>query len=519
MGRGLITMILPLLAALPAAARGGRPNIVLFLVDDLGLMDTSVPFLDSLHESNLRFSTPNIEALAERGVVMTSAYACPLSTPTRAALMSGMNAAHSHVTSFTATVKDTPSDASAGTGGDYQIRENEEDIFRRGEWNWNGISPVEGCPATRFITPYPAVLAENGYFTVHAGKSHWAPSGTPGSSAYNMGFVANVGGGAAGYPRSYQAGDNYGNTEEKWNMAAVPDMVQYYQTGVHLTDALVTEALKLVEYPVRHGIPFYLELSQYAVHSPYQPHEPYYSEYLKAGLNRKQAMYASMVTGVDAALGVLVKYLEDNGIADNTVIIFYSDNGGYSASGSNGMKAHSQNAPLREGKGSCYEGGIRVPMIVSWPSAIRPGRRISAPVMPEDFYPSIIELAGIRDYRTVQPLDGESFVRFLKRDVPEDRFIVTHFPHQWRADDQPDIDFLSSIRYGKWKLVYRMHDAMLELYDLSEDIGERRNVAEMHPDMVKLLAEELSARLRQWDATMPVVRSSGSPVPFPDELL
>lgn len=329
MVRRLVTMILPLLAALPAGARGGRPNIVLFLVDDLGLMETSVPFLDSLHESNLRFRTPNIEALAEKGVVMTSAYACPLSTPTRAALMSGMNAAHNHVTSFTATIRDTPSDASAGTGGEYQIRENDEDIFRRGDWNWNGISPVEECPATRFITPYPAVFAENSYFTVHAGKSHWAPSGTPGSSG------------------------------------------------------------------------------------------------------------------------------------------------------------------------------------------LRPGRRISSPVMPEDFYPSIMELAGIWDYSTVQPLDGESFVRFLRRDVPEDRFIVTHFPHQWRADDQPDIDFLSSIRYGKWKLVYRMHDAMLELYDLSEDIGERRNVAGLHPDIVKVLAVELSARLRKWDATMPVIRSSGSMVPFP----
>ncbi|MGM9738076.1 MAG: sulfatase-like hydrolase/transferase [Candidatus Cryptobacteroides sp.] len=516
---GLISMILPFLAALPSAARGGRPNIVLFLVDDLGLMDTSVPFLDSLYAGNYRFNTPNIKELADRGVVMTSAYACPLSTPTRDALMSGMNAAHSHITSFTTTVKDTPSDASAGTGGNYEARENEEDIFRRGDWNWNGVSPEAGCSAAQYITPYPAILAENGYFTVHAGKSHWAPSGTPGSSAYNMGFLSNVGGGAAGYPRSYQSEDNYGNTVEKWNLAAVPDMVQYYQSGVHLTEALAAEALKLLDYPVRHGIPFYLELSHYAVHSPYQPHEPYYSEYLEAGLNKKQAMYASMVTGVDAALGVLVKYLEDKGIDDNTVIIFYSDNGGYSASGSNGAKAHTQNSPLREGKGSCYEGGIRVPMIVSWPKKTRPGIRVSAPVVPEDFYPSILELAGIQHYRAVQPLDGKSFVSLLRGRPAEDRFVVTHFPHQWRADDQPDIDFLSAIRYGKWKLVYRMHDASLELYDLNEDIGENRNVAGSHPDIVKCLAGELSDRLRGWNATMPVVRSTGLPVPFPDELL
>ncbi|MGM9739960.1 MAG: sulfatase-like hydrolase/transferase [Candidatus Cryptobacteroides sp.] len=518
MGRRLVSILLPFLAALPSAAKGGRPNIVLFLVDDLGLMDTSVPFLDSLYPGNLRFSTPNIERLAERGVVMTAAYACPLSTPTRAALLSGMNAAHSHITSFTTTLKDTPSDATAGSGGNYEVNDNEGDEFMRGDWNWNGISPGEGCRATQCITPFPAVLKENGYFTVHAGKSHWAPSGTPGSSAYNMGFVANVGGGAAGYPRSYKAVDNYGNTAEKWNMAAVPDMVQYYQTGIHLTDALVSEALKLIDYPVSQGIPFYLELSNYAVHSPYQPHEPYYSAYLEKGMNRKQAVYASMVTGVDAALGALLEFLEDRGIADNTVIIFYSDNGGYSATGANGLEAHTHNSPLREGKGSCYEGGIRVPMIVSWPSKIKSGKRISNPVVPEDFYPSILEIAGISDYKTMQSIDGQSFVKYLQGSGYEDRFIVTHFPHQWRVEDQPDIDFLSAIRYGEWKLVYRMHDALLELYNLNDDVGEKNDVASGHPDIVKYLSNELSGRLRKWKATMPVVRSTGRPVPFPDEL-
>lgn len=518
MCRRLVSIILPFLAALPVAAKGGRPNIVLFLVDDLGLMDTSVPFLDSLYSGNLRFSTPNIASLAERGVVMTSAYACPLSTPTRAAFLSGMNAAHSHITSFTTTLKDIPSDATVGSGGNYQVNDNEGDIFRRGDWNWNGISPLDGCQATQCITPFPAVLKDNGYFTVHAGKSHWAPSGTPGSSAYNMGFVANVGGGAAGYPRSYRAEDNYGNTADKWNLAAVPDMVQYYQTDVHLTDALVAEALKLIDYPVSQEIPFYLEFSNYAVHCPYQPHEPYYSTYLEMGMNRKQAVYASMVTGVDAALGTLVKFLDDRGIIDNTVIIFYSDNGGYSATGANGIKAHTHNSPLREGKGSCYEGGIRVPLIVSWPSKIKPGIRVSAPVVPEDFYPSVLEFAGIRNYKTMQSLDGQSFVKYLRGSGFEDRFIVTHFPHQWRVDEQPDIDYLSAIRYGNWKLVYRMRDASLELYNLKTDIGESIDVATEHPDAVRFLSVELSERLRKWRATMPVVLSTGQPVLFPDEL-
>ena len=204
---------------------------------------------------------------------------------------------------------------------------------------------------------------------------------------------------------------------------------------------------------------------------------------------------------------------------------------------------------MREGKGSVYEGGVRVPMMCYIPGKTAAGARINTPVMPEDFYPTILELAGIENYETVQELDGKSFVDLITKGsqmvadakkrgelttqkeenafvIPEsvsgidpERAVVSHMPHQWRIEDQYDVDFLSAVRKGDWKLVYRMHDAKLELYNLKEDISERNDVAAEHPDIVKELATELGDKLRGWEAPMPFVKATGKVVPMPDEVL
>lgn len=524
-----------------------QPNIIFFLVDDYSWADSSVAYGDRVYPENLRFDTPNMKRLSEMGVIMTSAYACPVSTPTRTCMMTGMHAVHEHITSFTAPLPDIPTDG-AGGGKLATIYDNEEDPFIRGEWNWNGISPVEGVRQTQYATPMVQLLRDAGYYTVHVGKAHWAASGTPGATPYNMGFLVQIGGTSVGHPQSYQSEDHYGNKPGMWTYAAVQNLVQYYDTGTHLTDAITKEALRAVEYPISKGQPFYLYMSHFAVHTPIQPDSRYYQKYRDRGMDEGQARYASMVEGVDASLGEIMKFIEEKGIADNTIIVFYADNGGHSVDYSKGGEPHTQSLPLREGKGSCYEGGIRVPMMFYIPGKTAAGTRINTPVAAEDIFPTILEMAGITDPKTVQTTDGQSLVRLVTDGsqyvakaaaegkitnqmeathfvVPESvsgldplRPIVSHYPHQWRVEDQPDIDFLSAIREGDWKLVYRMHDFKLELYNLREDIGEHNDVAAEHKDIVDKLAKDLGDKLRGWDATMPIVRATGKPVPMPDEL-
>lgn len=353
----------------------------------------------------------------------------------------------------------------------------------------------------------------------------------------------------AGMPRSYYSEEHFGNAPDKWNYSAINNLEEFYGSGIDLTEALTEKALQTLEYPIANKQPFYLYMSHYGVHTPIHANQRYYQKYIDEGLEDLTAKYASMVESVDSSLGTILDFIEEKGIADNTIIIFYSDNGGHSVNASKSSEAHTFNAPLREGKGSVYEGGVRVPMMCYIPGKTAAGARINTPVMPEDFYPSILELAGIKVYETVQELDGKSFVDLVTKGsqmvaearkrgelttqkeenafvIPEsvsgidpERAVISHYPHQWRIEGQYDVDFLSAIREGEWKLVYRMHDAALELYNLKEDIGERNDVAAENPEIVMKLAKDLGDSLRAWDAPMPIVKSTGEPVPMPDEVL
>lgn len=412
------------------------------------------------------------------------------------------------------------------------------DVLGRPDWNINGISPVEGVPHTQYANSLVQYLKDAGYFTIHVGKAHWASAGTPGVNAYNHGFCVNVAGTMAGMPRDYSGMDNYGNTKERWNEFAVQNLVEYYGTPTHLTDALTSEALKTLDYPIRHRQPFYLYLASYATHTPIQADERFAQKYRDAGMDEGQAAYASLVEGVDASLGRVLDFLDAKGIADNTVIIFMTDNGGNSENKQKGGVLHTQNKPLREGKGSNYEGGIRVPLMICWPGKNRICR-CDVPVICEDMFPTILDIAGIKDYRTVQDLDGQSILPLVtgKGEGPSpDRPLVFHYPHKWKPYDLVDIDFLSAVRVGDWKLVYRIIDGALavsaptpgerseaaaraiELYNLKDDLGEEHNVAADYPDVASRLADTLSAKLRRWNAVMPVVLSTGKQAPLPDEL-
>lgn len=492
-----------------------RPNIIFFVVDDMGWGDSSVAYGDSLYPVNKRFYTPNMEKLANKGVRFGNAYACPVSSPTRTSMMSGMNSAHTGITDFTTAVPGVPSDAS------HKPEALANDVLLPPDWNWNGISPTQGSPRTIQITPLAQLLKDNGYYTIHVGKGHWAAAGTPGASPYNLGFCVNVAGQVAGKPTSYYGEENYGNTKEKWSTFSTMNMTEYYGTNTHLTEALTLEALKTLDFPIKQGIPFYLHLAHHGVHTPITPDPRFVQHYLDEGLDQGQANYASLVEGVDKSLGDVMDFLDEKGIADNTIIIFLSDNGGNSENLSKGGIVHTQNLPLREGKASCYEGGVRVPLMMYCPGETEAGKKIDAPVICEDIYPTILDLANIKNYNTIQQLDGLSLADAAKGKATLDpeRELVFHFPHQWKPYPLEDIDYLTAMRKGDWKIVYRHRTQDLELYNLKKDIGERNNLAKKNPKKLKEMAKGLSDKLREWKSPMPAFRENGKQIPYPDELL
>lgn len=494
-----------------------QPNIVLFLIDDMGWADSSLSFGEQTYPRNLIFETPNIERLASQGVVMGSAYVSSTSSPTRNSIMTGMNSARSRHTNYGAKFKDTPTD-----GGD-KLEVLKNDCLIPTDWNYNGIDPTGVTSHAAHCTPFPQILKDNGYYTIHVGKAHWAPMGTPAASPLNMGFCVNVAGQIVGRANSYYGEDNYGNRADIWSLHATHNMCEYYGSTTHLSDALTLEALKSLEFPITNNIPFYLNFCHHAVHTPIQGDKRFIDKYLAKGLDYQQAAYASLVEGIDKSLGELLDFLEAKGVADNTVIVFMSDNGGDCIHPEKGGVKHTHNLPLREGKGSVYEGGIRVPMIVCWGDKFAHGSRINTPVMAEDLYPTFLDMAGIKEYQTAQTIDGQCLTELFtgKKECSVDysRPILTHFPHQWRPEVNNDIDYMTALRVGDWKLVYRHRTQALELYNLAQDLSESVNLAQSEPEKLQELAKTMSAELKAKGALMPTLRATGCTLPYPDQLL
>lgn len=221
-----------------------------------------------------------------------------------------------------------------------------------------------------------------------------------------------------------------------------------------------------------------------------------------------------MIEGMDKSLGDVMSFLENRGIADNTIILFISDNGGLSAVGRGG-EAHSHNRPLKSGKGSMYEGGIRVPMLAYWPGVTKPSTVINDYVIIEDFFPSILEMAQIEPNPIIQKIDGQSFVPILKgKRSNVERPLIWHYPNKWDAEG-PGIASSSTIRMGDWKLIYYHKTQEKELFNIKEDIGETSNLFEQRPSIAKKLINELSSYLRSVEAQMPIDNRTGKVIPYP----
>lgn len=481
------------------------PNIVLFLVDDMGWQDTSVPFWKERTNFNDLYETPNMERLAKEGMKFTQAYATPVCSPTRVSLMTGMNAARHRVTNWTLQ-KDA-----------LQPMETNHETLTFPEWNVNGLSPVAGIEKSVHANPLPQILHNEGYFTIHAGKAHLGAIGTPGEDPKNLGFDINIAGHAAGAPESYLGTENFGNGKEGKEIWAVPGLEKYHGEDIYLTEAITKEALTAMDSAVVAQRPFFLYMAHYAVHTPIMEDARFFEKYLEKGMDSTEAKYASMVEGMDKSLGDIMDYLEEKEVAENTIILFMSDNGGLSAH-ARGGEPHTHNKPLSSGKGSVHEGGIREPMLVKWPEKIAPNSMSDARVIIEDFYPTILEMAEIDSVETVQKVDGQSFMSVLKGELKNvDRPLFWHYPNEW-GPSGPGIGASSAVRKGALKLIYYHVDSSMELFDLNEDIGETNNLVEEQPEKAKELAKILSDYLRSVEAQMPSKKDTGEVVPFPDEL-
>ena len=505
----ILSLLVLLILSRSAQARKkeeNRPNIIMFLVDDLGWQDTSVPFWSKKTTFNKRYKTPAMERLASQGMKFTQAYASAICSPSRVSLMTGMNAARHRVTNWT-LYRNRPVDA-----------KSEKLDFPK--WNVNGVQPADSIENSVEATLLPQILKDNGYYTIHCGKAHFGAIGTPAANPLNCGFDVNIAGHAAGGLGSYYGTENFGNKNKGEHSLpwGVPGLEKYHGDSINVTDVLTLEAKKALDSAVNVNQPFYLYMSHYGVHIPISADNRFYKKYLDAGLPEPEAKYASMIEGVDKSLSDLMDYLEDKGIDDNTIILFMSDNGGYSLGQRHG-EWHVHNKPLNSGKGSAYEGGIREPMIVKWPNKVKPDTECNDYLIIEDFFPSILEMAGVGNYPTKQKIDGKSFVPMLlnKGTTAKNRNLYWHVPNNWGVSG-PGMGPSSTIRSQEWKLIYYYETQSFDLFNIKEDIGELNNLADDFPDKTKDLAIKLGRYLKEVKAQRPSFKNTGKLVPFPDEL-
>ncbi|WP_459187351.1 sulfatase [Parabacteroides sp. APC149_11_2_Y6] len=505
------------LAVLPLAGATGqtktsniqkRPNIILFLVDDMGWQDTSLPFWKEKTHYNEVYETPNMERLARQGMMFTQAYASSISSPSRCSLYTGMNAGRHRVTNWT-----YPKNAST---------DRKSDVLELPDWNVNGICEVPGIEHTYQVTSMAQILKDNGYHTIHCGKAHWGAVDTPGENPYHFGFEVNIAGHAGGGLASYLGEANFGNrTDGKpspW--FAVPGLEKYWGKDIFITEALTQEATKALDKAQQYDQPFFLYMSHYAIHVPIDKDMRFYQKYIDKGLSEKEAAYAALIEGMDKSLGDIMNYLEKNNLADNTIILFMSDNGGLASEPEwRDGKPHTQNSPLNSGKGSAYEGGIREPMIVSWPGKVQPQTKCDKYLIIEDFFPTILEMAGIKKYKTIQPVDGISFMPLLTNtgDPSKGRSLYWNFPNLW-GNTGPGIGATCTIRRGDWKLIYYYETGKKELFNIPDDIGEKNDLSASRPDLVKKLSKDLGKQLRKMKAQRPSFKATKKNCPWPDEI-
>jgi arylsulfatase A-like enzyme len=478
----------------PASAADALPNVVMFLVDDMGVMDTSLPFLTDAQGRPKRyplndfFRTPNMERLAAGGIRFNDFAAMSVCSPTRLSLMTGQNAARHRTTNWI-----NPDRDNAGPRGAPQ-------------WNWRGLQ--------RGDVTLAGLLQSAGYRTIHVGKGHFGPRDSEGAEPLNLGFCINVGGASFGAPGSYYGQDNYG-LGTKRAASAVPHLEKYHGTETHLSEALTIEANAHVRQAVEAGRPFFLYLSHYAVHSPFQSDPRFAAHYVDSGKPAPAQAFATLVEGIDKSLGDVLDQIEALGVADNTLVLFLGDNGTDAPLGHQHEVACA--APLRGKKGAHYEGGTRTPLIVAWarPNPQHPHQQrlpiARAAIQSQmanvcDLFPTLLALTGIQTPAD-HPVDGQRLDTLLTGradDARHDVFLM-HYPHGPHRSE-----YFTVYREGPWKVIYHYLPSEVsdhrhyQLFHLGEDPFEQRDLVDSHPEELRRRMQALIAALQAHDAVYPV---------------
>jgi arylsulfatase A len=441
-----------------AAEAAAKPNVILILADDFGWTDLACYGSDF-------YQSPNIDKLAKNGMRFTQNYsACTVCSPTRAALLTGKYPGRLHITDW---IPGLPPANPRVIVPDFtkQLPHEEVTIAER--------------------------LKEAGYATASIGKWHLG-----GEDYYpaTQGFDINIAGSDAPEPRnSYFAPYN------------IPTIKQG-PPKEYITDRLTTEAVQFIRK--NRDTPFFLYLPHFAVHTPIQAKQGLADKHdrrlrsLDKLPRHVNAAYAAMIDSLDQSIGRIRATLDELGIADNTIIIFTSDNGG--------RVPTTSNAPLRVGKGSCYEGGVRVPLIVDWPGVVKAGSESDVPTITMDLFPTILAMTG-QQQEAGAVCDGVSLVPVLRQDgtLPE-RPLFWHYPHYQHYQEGGTTPY-AAIRRGDHKLIEFLADGKVELYNIKEDIGEQHNLASAEPELVNKLRDELHAWQKSVGAQMPTPNPNYDP--------
>ena len=465
------------------------PNIIVFLVDDMGLMDTSVPFIiDALgnpvkYPLNDYYLTPNMKKLAEQGIRFSNFYAHSVCSPTRVSIMTGQNSARHRTTTF------------------INPENNNRTEFGPLDWNWEGL--------TKKSITLPSVLHQKGYRTILVGKAHFAPFGYEGEDPTNLGFDINIAGSSIGQPGSYYGKDGFGNIHGN-KKRAVPGLEKYWNQDIFLTEALTLEANAAISQAKKDGKPFYLYMSHYAVHAPFQSDPRFMDHYKESGMNENAQAYATLIEGIDKSLGDIISHVKSLGLGQNTLILFLGDNG--SDAPLEIIDDYSSSAPLKGKKGNEWEGGMRVPFIASWitPNDQCPLQK-TLPI-PQgtiqtqmgsviDLFPTITNLVDATNPRGhIQ--DGFDLKKQLEGKINKKRqnLFLNHFPHEHRSS------YFTSLVKDDWKTIYNYQikgEPGYELFDLKADPFETINLADAKPKKLKKMIMDLAKELDSEGALYP----------------